>query len=616
MKRKTLQEQYNLIKEGKGHEGVFMNDAKRQFPNVVRNAAALSETINSLKKHHIITDPKVEVAKSPDFFKLFKEAALSINENKYKKGDKLHTKLKNGKEFDVIFDSYSSTEGVAYGKIDGERKSFQLDTIVDESLKEAKAIEKKTPKEVLDLEDKNYQSDGKDDFDDIYGEEFELGIYVEMSDPKNEDKSVLDIKRIVAKNIRKDSLYYVKDGQFGIKGLGYTDEAPGLKASKSDQMEKVKLDESASQENLDKLYSDNQSWNDDIDNLQKIKNNLPSEEKKRFERLTPNDQKTFEKILKMMDGELEESVTPEYEERINKVVDLYYNGDPEIKKAAAAYAILAVDRAMAGRYATKNLSKEYDDVYHQAMDVVDMANDDTLFNETQKESLNEAKFKKGQTVKYIVPGTSDKMKSGKITDFKSTRDEDFAVIDGKTISFSHISESLKEAKKESIDKKLSEIDKNSTIAALEVKIDALDEIIESKSQRISMVTEDEDLANIVDKKKIKAMQKEIKLLEKKKAGFQKTYEKLCGKAYEAKETIDENQIEETKNDWPEVVDSRYGDYKFELEKVMSDRAKYKVIDVETGKEEIGGRVYNTPAQLQASADDLIKPAGGRQSSQF
>ncbi len=321
MKRKTLQEQYNLIKEGKGHEGVFMNDAKRQFPNVVRNAAALSETINSLKKHHIITDPKVEVAKSPDFFKLFKEAALSINENQYKKGDKLHTKLKNGKEFDVIFDSYSSTEGVAYGKIDGERKSFQLDTVVDESLKEAKAIEKKTPKEVLDLEDKNYQSDGKDDFDDIYGEEFELGIYAEMSDPKNEDKSVLDIKRIVAKNIRKDSLYYVKDGQFGIKGLGYTDEAPGLKASKSDQMEKVKLDESTNPENLDKLYSDNQSWSDDIDNLQKIKNNLSSEEKKRFKRLTPNDQKTFEKIMRMMDDELEESLNGDkkwssYEQRM------------------------------------------------------------------------------------------------------------------------------------------------------------------------------------------------------------------------------------------------------------------------------------------------------------
>ena len=62
--------------------------------------------------------------------------------------------------------------------------------------------------------------------------------------------------------------------------------------------------------------------------------------------------------------------------------------------------------------------------------------------------ITEGKFKKGQTVKYIVPGTSNKMKSGKITDFKSTRDEDFAVIDGKTISFSNISESeeLNEAK--------------------------------------------------------------------------------------------------------------------------------------------------------------------------
>ena len=49
---------------------------------------------------------------------------------------------------------------------------------------------------------------------------------------------------------------------------------------------------------------------------------------------------------------------------------------------------------------------------------------------------------------------------------------------------------------------------------------------------------------------------------------------------------------------------------------MLDRAKYKVIDVETGQEEIGGRVYTTTSQLQESLDDLIKPTGGRQSSQF
>ena len=80
--------------------------------------------------------------------------------------------------------------------------------------------------------------------------------------------------------------------------------------------------------------------------------------------------------------------------------------------------------------------------------------------------------------------------------------------------------------------------------------------------------------------------------------------------------IKDISLEENITDWPKEVSSRYNEYKFVLDKVMSDRAKYKVIDIETGKEEIGGRVYGTPSQLQAAADDLIKPAGGRQSSQF
>jgi hypothetical protein len=80
--------------------------------------------------------------------------------------------------------------------------------------------------------------------------------------------------------------------------------------------------------------------------------------------------------------------------------------------------------------------------------------------------------------------------------------------------------------------------------------------------------------------------------------------------------LDLPMVNEETVDWPKVVSSRYGEYKFVLDKVMSDRAKYKVVDVETGKEEPGGRVYGTPSQLQAAADDLIKPSGGRQSSQF
>jgi len=80
--------------------------------------------------------------------------------------------------------------------------------------------------------------------------------------------------------------------------------------------------------------------------------------------------------------------------------------------------------------------------------------------------------------------------------------------------------------------------------------------------------------------------------------------------------IKDISLEENITDWPKEVSSRYNEYKFVLDKVMSDRAKYKVIDIETGKEEIGGRVYGTPSQLQAAADDLIKPQGGRQSSHF
>ena len=30
------------------------------------------------------------------------------------------------------------------------------------------------------------------------------------------------------KNLKKDKLYYTKNAAFGIEGIGYTDEAPGL----------------------------------------------------------------------------------------------------------------------------------------------------------------------------------------------------------------------------------------------------------------------------------------------------------------------------------------------------------------------------------------------------
>lgn len=101
----------------------------------------------------------------------------------------------------------------------------------------------------------------------------------------------------------------------------------------------------------------------------------------------------------------------------------------------------------------------------------------------------------------------------------------------------------KKAKKESLDNDLAEIDKQSQIVALEAKLDKMDEVIEGKMSRINMVSEDENLSELVDKKKMKAMQKEVKILEKRKAKMEKIYEKSCGKKYAKKEMVDENEVE-------------------------------------------------------------------------
>ena len=97
----------------------------------------------------------------------------------------------------------------------------------------------------------------------------------------------------------------------------------------------------------------------------------------------------------------------------------------------------------------------------------------------------------------------------------------------------------KKMKSESLDDKLNEIDRQSQIVALEAKLDTMDEMIEAKNTRLNMIDEDANLAELVDKTKIKQMQKEIKILEKRKIKMEKMYEKMCGKSYTKEEIVDE-----------------------------------------------------------------------------
>jgi hypothetical protein len=54
------------------------------------------------------------------------------------------------------------------------------------------------------------------------------GYYTEMKDPKNADKTMQELKDMVFKNLQKDPIFYTKDGQFGVKDLGYSVDHPGL----------------------------------------------------------------------------------------------------------------------------------------------------------------------------------------------------------------------------------------------------------------------------------------------------------------------------------------------------------------------------------------------------
>ena len=343
MKQKTLQEQYNLISEGKGNKEVFMKAAKRQFPNLVRNAATLTETVASLKHGHIITE------------------GISLG---------MGNSVKNTKpNWFSIFDE-------------------NMNLVAEE----AKAVEKKPTKEVTDMETAGYDYKDENDINNMNFEEFLRGYYTEMKNPKNADKTEQELKDIVKKNLEKNPLFYVEDAQFGIEGIGYKEELPGLGKGK-----------------------------------------------------------------------------------------------------------MVKDAGKGGGYgeATKK----------------DFPKGDV--------GTGYLEIKENKMISLV-----DLMESMPLGEKAPSKPK------------------AKKVKKETTDSKLSEIEKNGKIATLEIQIEALEEIISSKNERLSMVSEDESLSELVDKKKMKEMQKEIKLLEKRKAGIEKLYEKMCGKSYTKKEIVDETQNED------------------------------------------------------------------------
>jgi hypothetical protein len=201
---KTLQEQFNLIQEGKGHKDVFLKSARRLFPEYVTNFATYGEAATILKQRGVISEIKVGggVVSKPAFdpFKAF---------NSY------------------VNEEYTVAGGV--GKTYASQQENPIKAPKPMSIQDTKAVETKLSKEVVDSQEMTgYNNINYDNIDNLYGQEFLEGYYAEMKDPKNVDKTIDELKEIVRKNLAKNSSYYVENAAFGIKGIGYTKEAPGL----------------------------------------------------------------------------------------------------------------------------------------------------------------------------------------------------------------------------------------------------------------------------------------------------------------------------------------------------------------------------------------------------
>jgi len=155
---KTLQQQYILIKEGKGNKDDFLKSARRVFPELISPLTDYKTAVTILKGKSILSEESKPIEKK-NWFKIF-EANVKIDN-------------------------------------------------------------KETEKELVDLETKNFDYKDKKNIDNLYGQSFLNGYYTEMKDPKNSNKSVDELKAIVAKNMAKDVNFYAKNSFMGEKGIGF-----------------------------------------------------------------------------------------------------------------------------------------------------------------------------------------------------------------------------------------------------------------------------------------------------------------------------------------------------------------------------------------------------------
>jgi hypothetical protein len=519
---KTLQEQYNQIKEGKGHKGIFLTEAKKKFPNMLTNPMGFEETTKILKNRGVINENYIDLQ--------------PVN-------------------------SYESSAK--------EPWETKFNSFLKEQEEKIKAEAKKTDKSVEELADKNYDYKDYKNLDNQIGQEVMNGVYFEAK--QNPDKSIDEIKKIVAKNLDKDSQYYMKNAAFGVEGLGYqeaeVEEVSGKHKSSgySDKLKKM-VKESLTEGARGKMKGGKVVTENDYDNrnlyIQRLKEGdrlLVDMGDGTQEELTVA--RTF--IMSPPKGKRQPAFTSkEYGE------DMWFTNDMVIKPVKEGihdFDITSASHTNAGVRSDMSQQEEHirDYMYIRQIDPI-LEKHDVDFEEFIKmaevdnltpQELDDLDYVEDRIMAHLShkdthDGLGNKLNEVDEEAIEKTKELTQAVKDlDKAKEEAGIEEEekptkQKKKKKQTTDDRLAEIDKQAEIVALEAKLDALSEIIESKEQRISMVNEDDNLSELVDKKRIKEMQKEIKVLEKRKAKMEKIYEKKCGKPYQQEAIIDESTEED------------------------------------------------------------------------
>ncbi len=300
-----------------------------------------------------------------------------------------------------------------------------------------KAEAKKVDKTVENVDSHNYDYKAEN-INNVNAQEVLTGIQCEIN--YNKELTLDEAKELAVKNLAKDPLHYVKEGQFGVKGLGYTEP-------------KV-------QENTGKTYGGSGY-------SEKLK-----------------DSSTEMQVVK-------ESIN----ESFGQVVT---SGNPN---SLAAQSGNVIRQMMAEKEEAPLPMDEMED--------------------------------EGTAVSY-----SDTTMEAKGKDHDGDGDidsDDYLAARDKAIKAAK----AKKPKKESIETKLAEIGKAGDITKLEAQLEFLNNHINEKIQRVSSINEDDNLKELIDKKKMKDMQREIKLLEKRKGKMEKVYEKMTGNKYQQSEVVDE-----------------------------------------------------------------------------